>query len=183
MECSMKLSKIACISLLLLLTLVVLSCASTPEAKDPIMKANMEFLDGEDAEGEVFRVLVTSEEYRVVQLRYLDTIKRVDDPGGDKFICEELKKYDKIDEVREGRVSVWLFPDSGSIMKIRPVKLTYLVELDNIIVQDLQRWSFTFPKNVVEPTKFQVVYRFVLTKKLSDEEIMDEVREMIKEKS
>lgn len=179
----MKLCKLACITVLLIAIPGMLSCASTPEAKDPVARANNEFLDGKDAEGEVFRVLVTSEKYEVVQLRYLDTIKRVDDPGGDKFICEELKKYDKIDEVREGRVSVWLFPDSGSVMKIRPVKLTYLVELDNIIVEDLQRWSFTFPKNVVEPTKFQVVYRFVLRKKLSDEEIMDEVREMIKEKS
>ncbi len=179
----MKPGTITWIVVLLIAIPGMFSCASTPGAKDPIARANSEFLNGKDAEGEVFRVLVTSERYEVAQLRYLNTIKRVDDPGGDKFVCEELKQYDKIDEVREGRVSVWLFPDSGSIMKIRPVKLTYLVELDNIIVQDLQRWSFTFPKKVVEPTKFQVVYRFVLRKKLSDEEIMDEVREMIKEKS
>lgn len=160
----------------------MLSCATTT-SRDPIEKANEEFLSGNDAKGEIFRVLVTSNEYRVIQLKNLDTIKRVDDPGGDQYISEELRQYDKIDEVREARVAVWLFPDSGSIMKIRPMELTYLVELDNIIIQDLQRWSFTFPKKIVEPTKFEVVYRFVLRKNLSDDDIMDEVREMIKEKS
>ncbi|MFW5770836.1 MAG: hypothetical protein ACOCX9_05320 [Spirochaetota bacterium] len=179
----MFLLKKICVTIVLFVcTFSILSCATTP-TRDPIQKANEEFLNGEDAKGEVFRVLITSDEYRVIQLKYLDNIKRVDDPGGDKYICEELRKYDKIDEVREGRAAVWLFPDSGSIMKIRPVELTYLVELDNIIVQDLQRWSFTFPKKDVTPTKFEVVYRFVLRKKLSDDEIMDEVREMIKEKS
>ncbi len=183
LERIMFLLKKICVTIILFVcTLSMLSCTTTTK-RDPIQKANEEFLSGEDAKGEVFRVLVTSDEYRVTQLRYLNTIKRVNDPGGDKYICEELRQYDKIDEVREGRVAVWLFPDSGSIMKIRPVELTYLVELDNIIVQDLQRWSFTFPKKVVAPTKFEVVYRFVLRKKLSDDEIMDEVREMIKEKS
>ena len=78
---------------------------------------------------------------------------------------------------------MWLFPDSGGIMKIRPTQLTFLVELDNLMIEDLQRWTFSFPDKSVEPTKFDVKYRIVLRKKLSDEEIMLQIREKIKDKT
>ena len=43
------------------------------------------------------------------------------------------------------------------------------------------RWNFRFPKKVVEPTKFEIIYRVVLRKKLSDEEILNAVQEKMKE--
>ncbi len=98
-------------------------------------------------------------------------------------MCNEIKKHDKFNEVRESVLTVWLYPDSGSLMKIRPKEPTFLIEIDRILLEDLQRWTFKFPRKFVSPTKFDVRYRVVLRKTLSDEEIMEELREKLKEKS
>jgi hypothetical protein len=68
-------------------------------------------------------------------------------------------------------------------MKVRPKKLTYLMEIDKLIVEDIQRWSFQFPAKDVYPTQFDVRYRVILRKTLSDDEIMKEVRDKIIEKT
>jgi len=159
-------------------------CTTTEIKKqdDPFAESNKLFLEAKDGQ-EVFRVLITPNSYQVVQIRFQDKILRNNDESGDKYILEESAQYNQIDEAREGIATVWLFPDSGAIMKIRPTQLTFLVELDNLIVQDLQRWTFSFPGKTVEPTKFEVKYRIVLRKKLSDEEIIKQIREKIKDKT
>lgn len=165
-----------------LLTLLACSTTAVKEKEDPFELDNKKFLE-EKGGAELFRVLITPDSYQVVQLNYQGKIVRNPDESGDKYILEEVAQYNQIDEAREGIVTVWLFPDSGGIMKIRPTQLTFLVELDNLIVQDLQRWTFSFPEKTVEPTKFDVKYRIVLRKKLSDEEIMQQIREKIKDKT
>ncbi len=161
-----------------------ISCATVPVAeKDSRETAINEFLKVKPEVEEVFRVYLSSGRYLVSQMKYLDRIKRGADPGGDKFICEELKKHDKIDETRDGIVTVWLFPDSGRLMKIRPKKLTYLMEIDALMVEDIQRWNFKFTGNFIYPTKFDVMYRVAIRKKQSDEEIIKEVQDKLKEKS
>jgi hypothetical protein len=144
---------------------------------------NQVFLE-EDVQNknEVFRVLLSSDEYLVVQKHYPKSIKRSDDTSGDNYFREEISKLDKIDEVREGVAKVWLYPDSGKIMQVR-LQSTFLQEIDQIILEDIQRWSFSFPKKEIFPLKFDVKYRVVLQKKLSDEQIMKEVRDHLKEKS
>jgi len=48
----------------------------------------------------------------------------------------------------------------------------------------MQRWNFTSPKKrQIAPLKFDVRYRIVLRKKQSDDEIIKEVREKMKEKA
>ncbi|MCX8123314.1 MAG: hypothetical protein N3F66_04030 [Spirochaetes bacterium] len=162
----------------------LLSCSTTAvkETEDPFALENKKFLEEKNG-AELFRVLITPDTYQVVQMNYHDKITRNKDESGDKYILEEAAQYNQIDEAREGIATVWLFPDSGAIMKIRPTQLTFLVELDNLIVQDLQRWTFSFPGKAVEPTKFDVKYRIVLRKKLSDEQIMQQIREKIKDKT
>lgn len=164
-----------------LLLFVVLSCSGV-QKEDRKANPNLLFLEKDPKAKEVFRVFLSSDEYIVSQMRYDNTIMRVDDPGGDKFITEELSKFDKINETREGVIKVWLYPDSGRLMKVRPLQLTYLVEIDNLIVEDIQRWSFTFPKRVVVPANFEIKYRVMLQKKQSDREIMREMRDQIREK-
>jgi hypothetical protein len=165
-----------------LLTLLACSTTAVKDKEDSFAQDNKKFLE-EKGGNELFRVLITPDSYQVVQLHFQGKIIRNNDESGDKYILEEAAQYNQIDEAREGIVTVWLFPDSGGIMKIRPTQLTFLVELDNLIVQDLQRWTFSFPEKTVEPTKFDVKYRIVLRKKLSDEEIMQQIREKIKDKT
>ena len=167
---------------IMVITLIACSTATVKEKEDPFAQDNKKFLE-EKSGTELFRVLITPDNYQVVQLNYQGRITRNNDESGDKYILEEVAQYNQIDEAREGIVTVWLFPDSGAIMKIRPTQLTFLVELDNLIVQDLQRWTFSFPEKTIEPTKFDVKYRIVLRKKLSDEEIMQQIREKIKDKT
>lgn len=162
-----------------------LGCSTTPEGGDEarklekIERENSIFLEGKDREGETFRVLFSSERYETVQLAYKGYIEREEDEGGDRYMQTELHRYDKINEANEGVLRVWLYPESGRIMKIRPVKILYLTDIQQLITEDIQRWSFKFPKNAVVPTRFDVRYRVILSKKLSDEEIMKEVREQI----
>ncbi len=66
-------------------------------------------------------------------------------------------------------------------MKVRPQKPTYILEIDKIINEDIQRWSFVFPKKYIEPTKLDIKYRVVLRKRQSDEQILREVRKKMKE--
>lgn len=145
---------------------------------------NTEFLNAAPADNdELFRVVIMSDTYTVVQKTSPETISRVEDKSGDKFIYDELTKYDKINEVREAVLTISLFPDTGRIMKIRPKRLAALREIDELIVEDLQRWNFVSPKKkTISPLKFDVRYRIVLRKKQTDDEILKEVREKMKEK-
>jgi hypothetical protein len=60
-------------------------------------------------------------------------------------------------------------------MKVRPYKPLNLIELDNIIIDDLQRWGFKFPKMVIQPNNLYIKYRIVLRKRQSDEQIKKEL--------
>jgi hypothetical protein len=162
----------------------IISC-KTPgtieSIRNQIKEENEKFLNPDQKVTEVFRVLLTSDEYRVVQFKNDKTMERVKDEGGDRYISSEIQKLDIIDEARVGVVSVWLYPDSGRIMKIRSQRPTYFKEVDALLNDDIMRWSFNFPKKVVEPTKFDIVYRVVLSKKQSDEEIIKAVQDRMKE--
>ena len=154
----------------------LLSCASADEIR--IDSANKKFLDAPFEKGEnkeTFRVLIMSNKYTVVQTDHQDTMERDKDPGGDKYICDEIRKYDKIDESREGMYHISLFPDRGTLMKVRPYKPMNLIELDNLIIDDLQRWTFKFPKKTIQPNNMYIKYRIVLRKKQTDAQIIKEV--------
>jgi hypothetical protein len=164
------------------LLFICINCASNQI--DPIEKENKRFLT-EDLDNlnakETFRVLITSERYEVVQLKHMETIEREKDPGGDSYICDEIKKYNKIEETREGMIKIWLYPESGRLMKIRPEKPTYLIEIDKLMNDDIQRWSFKFPQTHIEPKQLIIKYRIVLKKKQTDKEIINEMQKKLME--
>ncbi len=175
--------KLILIILLSQIVMALSSCSSLMQSDidSRFKRENREFLEGEGKGKEVFRVLLSSDSYEVAQLRSTKSIERVPDKGGDKYVSHELKKLNMIDEARKGVISVWLYPDSGRIMKIRPQQPTYFKEIDSLINDDIMRWNFKFPKKYIEPTRFDIVYRVVLRKKQSDEEIIKEVQQRMKE--
>ncbi len=153
------------------------------DAGDKIVLENREFLEYDKKTQDTFRVLLTSDHYVVSQLNYRKNIKRIKDPGGDSYITDEIKKLNKINEVREGLITLWLYPDSGHIMKVRPQKPTYILEVDRLLTEDIQRWNFKFPKTVIHPTRFNVRYRVILRKTISDEDILKEVQQKMRDES
>jgi hypothetical protein len=164
-----------------LLSAAVLSCAATIEKKPE--SDNQEFLNavfkkGEDKES--FRVQISSDSYAVAQTDFKDAIQRDNDPGGDQYICDEIKKYDKIDEIREGLYLVSLYPDRGSLRRVRPFKPLNLIELDNLVLEDIQRWTYKFPRKVIQPYSFYIKYRVILRKKQTDEQIIKEVQKRMR---
>ena len=170
--------------LIIILVLLLTSCKSTQQEtytfkeNDPFKKQNITFLN-KKASYETFRVLLSSDYYIVKQLMYKQYIKRKKDKGGDSYMTDEIKKMDIINEAREGIIKIWLYPDSGKIMKVRTLKPTSLVEIDKLITEDIQRWNFKFPKNYVTPTKFEINYRVVLQKKLNDEQVIQRIRKKL----
>ena len=164
----------------------VLSCSVQRTPEDTMLADNEAFMNAPAASAnEVFRVLMLSDSYRVTQVSAKETISRVEDKGGDQFMLEDLTKSDKINEAREAVYTVSLYPDTGRIYQIRPKRLANLIEVDHIIVQDLQRWNIVHPagkKSQVSPIKFDVRYRVVLRKKMTDEAILQEKREAMKNK-
>ena len=160
-----------------------ISCktATIEDIRAQIKEDNEAFLKPDKKAAEVFRVLLTSDEYKVIQLKNEKTMQRAKDEGGDKYISSEIQKLDMIDEARMGVISVWLYPDSGKVMKIRSQRPTYFTEVDSLLNDDIMRWNLVFPKKVIEPTRFDIVYRVVLSKKQSDEEIIKAVQDRMKE--
>lgn len=169
--------------LIIFFSLSVISCSTVQILGDPLIEQNKDFLQPNPEAAEIFRVLIVSDKYVYSQMKSMESIKRTDDPEGDEKTCGELKQYDKIDEVCEGTLSVWLFPDSGKLMKIRPKELVPIAEINGLIVEDIQRWDFEFPGETIEPNTFDIKYRVILRKIQSDEETMKEVREKVKEET
>ena len=177
--------------LLLLVSIFFTSCKTTQLKGDSakpaddstarIQTENDAFLADDPTAEEYFRVVLTSDQYTVKQMKGIDSVQRGEDPDGDTYIRNELKKLDKINETREGILTIWLMPDSGSVMKVRPKRLTYLIEIDQLLTEDVRRWTFAFPKKVVDPTILDIHYRVILQKKQSDEEIIKEMQQKMRE--
>ena len=112
--------------LIFFLSFLVLSCSTSSTIQyiqiieDPILEQNEIFLQFDSESEESYRVLITSDRYLVSQMKYKDSLIREEDVEGDQYVYKKLKQYDKIDEMREGTISVWLYPDTGKLMKIRP---------------------------------------------------------------
>lgn len=163
--------KILLISVLLFTAFSFFSCKTL----DPIEQANQDFLDNSD--NETFRVVMMSDSYQVRQLAYTKSMSREEDGSGDQYFMERMKKMDLIDAAREGHIKVWVYPDSGRLMKVRFLESTYIQELDQLIIDDIQRWSFDYTGSVY-PLVFSVRYRMVLRSTLSDDEAKAQVEKL-----
>ncbi|MCP4137851.1 MAG: hypothetical protein GY754_43215, partial [bacterium] len=130
---------------LIISIITITSCKTTEvigETAPDFTEENQKFLEVDEKAREVFRVLLTSDEYTVSQMKYDKLINRSKDPGGDKYMSDEVKRMDTIYAAREGVFTVWIYPDSGKLMQIRPQRSTFIIEADKLIMEDIQRWSF-----------------------------------------
>jgi hypothetical protein len=157
---------------------VIYSCKSAGVDKSDIQAS---FLKADANAEELFHVLIISDRYESSQMKFNEQMKRLDDDEGNRNICTKLKDYDKINETCEAVLTIWLYPDSGRIMKIRPKALAQISEVNSLIVEDAKRWNFSFKDDEIEPKVFDIKYRVVLRKLQSDEDIMKEVREKQKD--
>ena len=171
---------ISALSLTLLFSFLY-GCKTIPEPK-PLVKDHLEelkneFFDEEPSEKEAFRVFLASDGYEVKQVNFEDRMERKDDTSGDNYIMNKMEQFNIIEDSRESLVTVWVYPDTGKIMKIRPLKPTYLIELDQLIQEDIQRWELSYEDNDISPTRFEIRYKTVLQKKVTDEEIIQKMKE------
>ena len=167
----------------IILSSILISCSSTGIISDSISDADKDFLKPNPETEELFRVLIISDKYHFSQMKFNDKLSRTEDKEGDEKISNNLKMYDKIDEVTEGTLTISLYPDSGTLMKIRPKRLSPIAEINTLIVEDIKRWKFKFSSEIIEPNKFNIKFRVILRKIQSDEETMKEVMEKAKEKA
>lgn len=130
---------------------------------------------------EVFRVVISSDYYKVRQIRKSEFIKRKPDPGGDSIIMEELVKYNKINAVDDGIISVKLNSKTGKMETINTDRSTRIQQLLKIISNDATRWTLEH-KSTEEPTviKYLITYNVVLINKSNRDQIKEELKKEVK---
>jgi len=135
-----------------------------------IIKTKNDFFGREKQKREVFRIFASSENFIIEQLAYEGKIEISSDPGGERSFTEDIGKYDMVDLFVTAIFSVEIYPDSGKLAKIRPVRPAKVSELNKLIAEDITRLRFKFPGKRVEPVKFNIQYGVLLQKKLSEAE-------------
>lgn len=179
----MKIYKTALLFASLLLFFAVIQSCKVTQVSEVEQKEdkNKEFLAPDKDARDLFHVLLSSDGYIISQMNLHEIIERLPDKGGDQYMSEEIKKFDIIDEQKEAVIKVWLYPDlPGRIMKIRPQMPAYLLEVDELLTDDVQRWNFKFPRSYVSPTQFTIKYRIILRKKKSDKEILKDIKDLMR---
>ena len=129
----------------------------------------------------MFRVVISSDSYKLRQIRGLEHFKRKPDPGGDALIMEELLKYNKRDFVDDGIIEVKLNSKTGKLETINTYRSTRIMQLLKIIQNDATRWSLEH-KNDETPAilRYLISYNVVITNKSSREQIKEELKKEVK---
>jgi hypothetical protein len=125
---------------------------------------------------EYFRVIISSEEYSVRQIRGTSKIQRKPDPEGDRLIQEDMGNYDIVNLNDDGILDVSLNNNTGTIDVIRfDGRVPRINEIAKMIQNDVMRWEFLHElvDDKAQITKFKVYYRIILKQKLSREEIKE----------
>ncbi|MDR3237954.1 MAG: hypothetical protein LBT84_05575 [Spirochaetia bacterium] len=170
--------------LFVLMAAAVAGCGTSQQQQGTaadVVDEHADFLKKNESANELFRVLISSERYETAQMRGERSIARSEDKGGDKYISSEIEQFNMIDEVCEAVFSIQLYPDSGKLSKIRTQKTTSLTEIDKLLIDDVQRWTFKFPLKRVDPTRFNIRYRVVLKKTKTESEILKEIQRRARE--
>ncbi len=147
------------------------------------------YFKAEPAGPEVFRVLITRENYSVRQVGSKDVIKRKPDPNGDK---EQLgnystfnDKYDFKDWTLRGVLSVRINPHNGEIEHAEYVagKNPRSWQATRFFQEDLSRFNFSFPKNAVLTREFWVTFEWRIKKRpgMSDAEAKQRAVDFLKQ--
>lgn len=127
---------------------------------------------------ESFRVIISSDSYRVIQFRNTERMTRKPDLGGDKLIMEEIKPFDAIDYVDDGIVDIKLSPYTGKLENVKfYTRVPRINEIALLIQNDATRWILEH-KDKDNPSllHFRISYQVKLKKRASREEVIEKVR-------
>ena len=120
---------------------------------------------------EIFRLFVSSSRYEIEQVREKEKIQLKEDESANQEMQAILQKtFDKINYTARAIISIELYPDSGSISRIRFTRPTGIQELDKVVSEDASRLIFEFPKKVIDPIRFEIHYMIVLKKRINRKE-------------
>lgn len=133
---------------------------------------------------EYFRVLITSDSYKVRQIRGAKYIRRKVDKGGDALISEELVKYNKINYSDDGIILVILNGNTGAVETIRfNTRVPRINDLAKIIQNDVTRWAMQHSEDKPVVTKYQIFYSIKLENKgTTRDNVKDELKKEVKKK-
>ncbi len=129
---------------------------------------------------ELFRVVVSSDFYKIRQIRQTENIKRKPDLGGDSFIMEELQKYNKKDFTDDGIISVKINANTGKIETANTERNTRIQQLLKIIQGDSTRWVLEHKSEKPLIIKYNIVYNIILSNKSNREQIKEDLKKEVK---
>ena len=136
---------------------------------------------------EVFRVLVSKDNYQVRQVSAKKLIRRPLDPDQDKVVLEGFydfhERYNFTDQVLTATLSVRLNPHSGKIQNLEfvPTENPQSWQVGRLMQHDLKRYKFRFPTGQVQMPTFRIRYMFRITRdpNLTEEEARRKAVEFI----
>ena len=132
------------------------------EIGEGAVKSRYLFEHTEPRPDEAFRVFITSDEYFVKQFLHQDTLLRQVDAMGDQFVREGLVPYNKVNFSDEASIEIILSSITGKITRVSVDKVARIRKITSLLNDDATRWTFTFPKEIIEPKQFKVYYFFAL---------------------
>ncbi len=163
---------------------LLLACVSVSSLRDrtpgDILKQEIQKeFDSDRVQGEeVYRVLVSSEEYLRKQVQSEEIFSFKKDESSDLAFCKELSVYDKINYKSKAVVKVSLYEDSGTLSKVRFVHSSGISEVDQLIAEDITRWRFDFLTRKI-PKLFHVSFYIFLRGQVTKEQVKEELKRFV----
>ncbi|MCB1165504.1 MAG: hypothetical protein KDK37_06635 [Leptospiraceae bacterium] len=147
------------------------------------------FFQEKPVEDEVFRILITEDEYILRQVSANDLIYAKPDPKAQELSHKLFKEYNQkwnfMDSNHEGLLRVKLNPQTGLIENVdyEGGKSPRAWQASIMFRDDLLRYKFGFKAGIVQPREFKVRYQWRINRdpSLSPEEAKRKAMEFIKE--
>ncbi|EOQ98012.1 hypothetical protein LEP1GSC195_1294 [Leptospira wolbachii serovar Codice str. CDC] len=134
-----------------------------------------------DLPTEIFRVYIASDSYQVRQIRHTDKIRRKPDAGGDELSKEEMKKFDLLNFVDDGMITIGLNTITGKLESIAfDRRVPRINDIAKIIQNDASRFNYEHSSKDGTPiiTRFLISYQI----RLYPGKTRDEVKQMLQKK-
>ena len=131
---------------------------------------------------EYFRVIISSDSYKMRQIRGTALIGRKSDPGGDALIIDDVKKFDLIDFKDDGIIVIKLNGDTGKFENINfHMRVPRINDIAKIVQNDATRWTLEHKKGPIPSiTKYLIYYNVILKNKSNREEVKDRLKKEVK---
>ncbi|MEM7183529.1 MAG: hypothetical protein AAF518_21655 [Spirochaetota bacterium] len=127
---------------------------------------------------EAFRVIISSDSYKLRQIRFTDHFKRTPDKGGDDLMKEEIKQYDLTNYKDDGTVDIKLSPYTGKLENVKfYTRVPRINQIANIIQNDATRWILEHArKDDPSILHYRINYQVILQKKASRKEVIKVIK-------